>query len=104
MTLPYENATSGKNAIQEMQKLLRTFGASSFGVMEDFEKGDVIVQFQWPDLIKADVALFCTHSGVRSMRTAAALFAPEVIDVYGEIIAENPEKFDANAVAMRPFV
>ena len=47
MSLPYENATSGKNAIAEMQKLLRSFGASSFGVMEDFAKGDVIVQFQW---------------------------------------------------------
>lgn len=47
MTLPYENATSGKAAIDEMQKVLRTFGATSFGVMEDFAKGEVIVQFTW---------------------------------------------------------
>jgi hypothetical protein len=47
MTLPYENATSGKAAIDEMQKILRGFGASSFGVMEDFDAGKVTVQFQW---------------------------------------------------------
>lgn len=47
MTLPYENATSGKNAAAEMQKILKSFGASSCGVMEDFGAGEVIVQFQW---------------------------------------------------------
>lgn len=47
MSLPYENATSGKAAVNDMQKILRVFGASSFGVMEDFEKGEVLVQFQW---------------------------------------------------------
>ena len=44
---PYENATSGKAAIDEMQKLLRGFGATSFGVMEDFAAGTVTVQFVW---------------------------------------------------------
>lgn len=39
MPLPYENASSGKAAAAEVQKLLRGFGASSFGTMEDFEKG-----------------------------------------------------------------
>lgn len=48
-SLPYENATSGKNAVGEMQKILRGFGASSFGCMEDFEKGEVIVQFVFRD-------------------------------------------------------
>jgi hypothetical protein len=47
VTLPYENATSGKNAVSEMQNILQGFGASSFGVMEDFAKGEVIVQFAW---------------------------------------------------------
>lgn len=47
MALPYENATSGKAAVNDMQKTLRAFGASSFGVMEDFDKGEVLVQFQW---------------------------------------------------------
>lgn len=32
-----------------MQRILRTFGASSFGVMEDFAAGEVIVQFVWRD-------------------------------------------------------
>ena len=47
MPLPYENATTGKTAINEMQKILQGFGASSFGVMEEFDKGEVIVQFRW---------------------------------------------------------
>jgi hypothetical protein len=45
--LPYENATSGKNAIRDMEKNLRAFGASSFGCMEDFDANDLIVQFTW---------------------------------------------------------
>jgi len=47
MALPYENATSGKSAIADMQKLIKTFRASSFGTMEDFAAGKVIVQFEW---------------------------------------------------------
>ena len=47
MNLPYENATSGKTAVSEMQKILRAFGASSFGIMEDFDRGEVIAQFVW---------------------------------------------------------
>src|SRR5487761_2474063 len=47
MTLPYENATSGKNTVAEMQGILRNFGAGSFGIMDDFSKGEVIVQFEW---------------------------------------------------------
>ena len=47
--LPYENATSGKAAVNDMQKILQSFGAASFGHMEDFDKGEVIVQFRWRD-------------------------------------------------------
>jgi len=46
-TLPYENATSGKRAVDDMQAILRGFGASSFGCMEDFDEGRVTVQFKW---------------------------------------------------------
>ena len=46
MTLPYENATSGKAAGEDMRRLLQRFGVASFGVMEDFAKGLVIVQFE----------------------------------------------------------
>lgn len=47
MPLPYEKATSGKNATGDMQRILQGFGASSFGVMEDFAEGSVTVQFVW---------------------------------------------------------
>lgn len=53
--------------------------------------------------IKGDVALFCTHSGVAPMGLVAAQFAPLVIDVYGEMIAESPEKFDPLASSLRAF-
>ena len=51
--------------------------------------------------VSGDVALFCTHSGVASMTATASLFAPVVIDVYGEMIASNPAGFDRLAVALR---
>jgi hypothetical protein len=51
-----------------------------------------------------DVALFATHSGVDSMKAAGQLFAPLVIDLYGEMIAENPSAFDPLARALRPYV
>lgn len=46
MALPYENATSGNNAIQEIQKMLRKFGCQKFGTGEDFETGELFVQFE----------------------------------------------------------
>lgn len=58
MPLPYENATSGRAAIDDMQKLLTRFGAQAFGCMEDMEHGEVIVQFRHHDrnvMIKASV-------------------------------------------------
>jgi hypothetical protein len=45
MSLPYESATSGKKAIDDMQKILQAFGCSSFGHMMDFENGTLLVQF-----------------------------------------------------------
>lgn len=48
--LPYENATSGERAIQDMQKILHTFGCQSFGQMMDYETGTLLVQFKWNDL------------------------------------------------------
>lgn len=51
--------------------------------------------------IKADVALYCTHSDVAGMGLVAAQFAPVVIDIYGELITEAPEHFDKVAVAIR---
>ena len=47
MTLPYENATSGKAATEEIRRIVQGFGAASFGVMDDFAAGTVTVQFVW---------------------------------------------------------
>lgn len=46
-SLPYENASAGSRALDEAEKILRTFGCSNYGVMNDWERGVVIVQFQW---------------------------------------------------------
>lgn len=56
---------------------------------------------EFAGVITADVALYCTHSDVNGMADVARQFAPLVIDVYGEMIAENPEAFDAQARALR---
>lgn len=39
----------------------------------------------------ADVAIFCTHSDADGMRKAGLMLAPEVIDVYGEVIESTPQ-------------
>jgi len=54
-------------------------------------------------MVRADVALYCTHSDVDGMRLVASQFAPTVIDFYGELIAENPEGFDPLARELRKF-
>jgi len=46
MGLPYENATSGNNAIQEIQKMLRSFGCTKFATGEDFDTGELFIQFE----------------------------------------------------------
>lgn len=59
MSLPYENATSGDRAIQDMQKVLQAFGCQSFGQMMDYENKTLIVQFKWNDrmvTIKASIS------------------------------------------------
>lgn len=49
MSIPYEKATAGSNAINQMQKTLETFGCQSFGVMTDQERQVMIVAFKWRD-------------------------------------------------------
>ena len=39
--------------------------------------------------IRGDVSLFCTHSDAEGMKKMGLAFAPESIDVYGEIIASS---------------
>jgi hypothetical protein len=51
--------------------------------------------------IRGDVAVFCTHSDVEGMKLLGDQFAPEVIDVYGEMIDANPKRFDPLASRLR---
>lgn len=47
MTVPYEKATSGGAARDEIVKLLRKFGCESVGFMDDFQKHSLILAFTW---------------------------------------------------------
>lgn len=47
MSLPYENATSGANALDDIRKVLVRFGCARFGTMTDNERGELIVQFTY---------------------------------------------------------
>ncbi len=46
MTLPYSNATSGQRAIDDIQKVLRSFGCNKFGHMLDFDAKELLIQFE----------------------------------------------------------
>lgn len=46
MTVPYEGATSGGKARDEIVKLLRRFGCESVGFMDDFEDHSVLLAFR----------------------------------------------------------
>lgn len=45
-TVPYENATSGDAARSEIIKILRRFGCSSIGFMDDFDKKEILLAFE----------------------------------------------------------
>ena len=47
MSLPYENATSGGAALEEIRKLLTRFGCARFGTMTDSERGEQVLQFTY---------------------------------------------------------
>jgi hypothetical protein len=51
--------------------------------------------------IRGDVAVICTHSGVEAMKLLGSQFAPETIDVYGEMIEADPGRFDPLASRLR---
>lgn len=46
MTLPYANASSGKRAIDEIQKIVKAFDCQRFATGEDFDTGEIFVQFE----------------------------------------------------------
>lgn len=47
MSLPYENASSGAGALEDIRKLLTKFGCARFGTMTDAEDGELVVQFTY---------------------------------------------------------
>lgn len=47
MSLPYESATSGSRALDDIAKVLTRFGCARFGTMTDNEMGELIVQFSY---------------------------------------------------------
>ncbi|QQR69072.1 MAG: hypothetical protein IPI58_09685 [Alphaproteobacteria bacterium] len=51
MPLPYENATSGASAINDVQKLVEKFGCSDFGVMQNFQRGETVVRFAYKGVV-----------------------------------------------------
>jgi hypothetical protein len=50
MSLPYESASTGDRAVQEIQKILQRFGCQAFGHLTDFEKGELLIQFRFRDM------------------------------------------------------
>lgn len=63
MSLPYENATSGGAALEEIRKVLTRFGCSRFGTMTDAERGELIVQFSYRG---GDVTATASYRGYAS--------------------------------------
>ena len=58
VNLPYEAATSGEKAVNDMQKILRAFGCGKFGQMMDYDAGELLVQFEYrgrPVSVKASI-------------------------------------------------
>lgn len=47
MSIPYQRATSGQKALEELRKVLTGFGCTKFGHMVDTELGEVMVQFEY---------------------------------------------------------
>lgn len=47
MSLPYESATAGDQALVELQRTLAKFGCQSFGTGTDAERGMTTVSFRW---------------------------------------------------------
>ena len=60
MILPYANATSGNNALDNINKILTGFGCTRFGTMTDNEAGELIVQFTYRS---RDVTVRASHRG-----------------------------------------
>lgn len=49
MSLPYENASAGNAALNDVEKILQRFGCTKFGTMRDYPSGKLLLQFEWRD-------------------------------------------------------
>lgn len=47
MSLPYEHATSGRRAMDDLRRALLEFGVVKFGCMEDALNGELTCQFEY---------------------------------------------------------
>jgi hypothetical protein len=51
MALPYSESTGNKAlAMQQIEKTLQKFGCQRLGVMDDFEKGETVIRFEYRDM------------------------------------------------------
>ena len=76
MTLPYQNCRSGAKALDEIKKILKAFGCNKFASGNDWETGEVFVQFEYkgyPVSMKASArgyaAAYLLENTWRSTRT-----------------------------------
>lgn len=91
MRLPYETATSGHRAMEEIQKVLKAFGCSSFGHMMNYADGELIVQFQFrgtPVSIKASISGY-----------AAAWLKAHELKIYLKPERQRKREEEAKAIA-----
>lgn len=47
MSLPYQNSTSGRSAMDDIRKVIQAFGCTKFAPMEDFAAGTITIQFEY---------------------------------------------------------
>lgn len=79
-SLPYENATSGRAALVQIEKMLRAFGVQSFGSYEDFQTNELVVHFKHRDrrvMVRASARGYAAlwkkiHPWTRARRCAQA--------------------------------
>jgi hypothetical protein len=88
MALPYEKASSGAGALDDIRKVLTRFGCSRFGTMTDNEAGELIVQFTYRGrdvTVKASfrgyaAAWLAEHPHTPRMRTTQAAHEKRALD------------------------
>lgn len=47
MAVPYERATTGRDATDQIRRILQDFGCTKYAPMEDFAAGEVTIQFEY---------------------------------------------------------